>query len=63
VIPTQDFQLSALPATISVASAGQGAFNVSLTGGGGYTGLTTLAVTGVPSGGTATFASPTLTAG
>ncbi len=63
VIPTQDFQLTALPNTVSVPSAGQGAFNISLTGSGGFTGLTTLAASGVPAGATPTFAAATLTGG
>ncbi len=63
VIPTRDFQLTALPTTVNVPAAGQGTFTISLTGSGGFTGLTTLAVSGVPTGGTALFASPSLTAG
>lgn len=63
VLPAQDFQLTALPNTVSVPSAGQGAFNISLTGSGGFTGLTTLAASGVPAGATPTFAAATLTGG
>ncbi len=61
VLPTQDFQLSALPSSLNVPSAGRAAFTIGMTGAGGFTGLTTLAVTGVPAGATATFAAPTLT--
>lgn len=63
VLPTQDFQLSALPSTISVPSTGQGSAKISLSGPDGFTGLVTLAISGVPTGVSASFAAPTLTAG
>ncbi|MDX2250921.1 MAG: RHS repeat-associated core domain-containing protein [Nitrospira sp.] len=63
VIPTQDMQLSALPATLTIPSLGQASFKVALTGSGGFTNLATLAVTGLPTGLTATFNAATLTAG
>ncbi|MGH7205793.1 MAG: DUF6531 domain-containing protein [Nitrospiraceae bacterium] len=63
VIPTQDMQLSVLPATATVPAMGQAFFKVSLTGSGGFTNLATLAVTGFPAGMTATFGAATLTAG
>ncbi len=62
VLPTQDFQVTGAPATVVVPSAGQGSFTVSLTGAGGFTGLATLTLSGVPTGSAATFAAPTLTA-
>ena len=63
VLALQDLQLSVLPATLVVPAAGQAAFSVSVTGSGGVTTLATLAVIGVPSGATAPFGAPTLTAG
>ena len=62
VIPTQAMQLSTLPATLAIPSSGQASFNVALTGSGGFTNVATLAVTGLPTGVTATFKSATLTA-
>ncbi len=63
VIPTQDFQLSALPGVTGVPAVGSAAFSIGLTGSGGFTNLTTLTVAGVPTGVTATFSAATLTAG
>jgi RHS repeat-associated protein len=63
VIPTQDMQLSVLPATLAIPSSGQASFNVALTGSGGFTNVATLTVTGLPTGMTATFRNATLTAG
>jgi RHS repeat-associated protein len=62
MIPTQDMQLSVLPATLAIPSSGQASFNVALTGSGGFTNVVTLGVTGLPTGVTATFKSATLTA-
>lgn len=62
VIPTQDMQLSVLPATLAIPSSGQASFNVALTGSSGFTNVATLGMTGLPTGITATFKSATLTA-
>jgi len=62
VIPTQDMQLSVLPATLTIPSLGRASFKVTLAGS-SFTNLATLAVTGVPAGMTVSFTSPTLTAG
>jgi hypothetical protein len=51
------------PATVTLPATGQGGLRVSVTGSGGFTNLATLTLTGVPSGTTAGFAAPTLTAG
>jgi RHS repeat-associated protein len=63
VLPTQDFQVSALPAIVAIPAAGQAAVKVSLTGAEGFSGLTTLAASGVPTGTIATFSTTTLAAG
>jgi len=63
VIPTQDMQLTVLPATVAIPSSGQASFAVSLMGSGGFTNVATLAVTGLPSGMTASFGAATLTGG
>ncbi|MDF0643088.1 MAG: IPT/TIG domain-containing protein [Nitrospira sp.] len=63
VIPTQDMQLSVLPATITIPSSGEASFAVALTGSGGFTNAATLAATGLPGGMTASFRNATLTAG
>jgi hypothetical protein len=47
VIPTQDMQLTVLPATLAIPSSGQASFNVALTGSGGFTNVATLAVAGL----------------
>jgi hypothetical protein len=62
VLPTEDFQLSVAPATVTLPATGQAALSVSVTGS-GFTQLATLGLTGVPTGATAGFAAPTLTAG
>ncbi len=62
MIPTQDMQLSALPATVSVPSTGQASINVALTGS-SFTNVAPLTVTGLPTGMTALFRNATLTAG
>ncbi len=63
VVPRQDFQLTAAPEAITVAPGGQGAFQISLQGTGGFSNLATLSVDGVPGGFTAAFDAPTLTSG
>jgi RHS repeat-associated protein len=63
VIPTQDMQLSVLPATLAVPSSGQASLAITLTGSSGFTNVATLAVTGLPIGITAAFRNATLTAG
>ncbi|MCC6964953.1 MAG: hypothetical protein IT391_01545, partial [Nitrospira sp.] len=63
VIPTQDMQLNVLPATLAIPSTGQASFAVSLTGSSGFANLATLSATGLPTGMTAAFTAPTLTAG
>jgi YD repeat-containing protein len=62
VLPTEDFQLSVAPTTVSVAASGEGAIQLTLSGSGGFTALTTLGVSGVPPGVSATFGAATLTA-
>jgi len=62
VIPTQDMQLSVLPGTLTLPSLGRASFKAVLAGS-SFTNLATLAVTGMPAGMTASFTSPTLTAG
>jgi RHS repeat-associated protein len=62
VIPTQDLQLSVLPATLTIPSIGQTSFNVALTGS-SFTNLASLNITGVPTGMTASFTTTTLTVG
>lgn len=63
VTPTASFQLTVAPGSITVPATGQGAFQISVSGSGGFTNLATLAVTGVPGGVTAEFGAATLTGG
>jgi len=56
VLPTEDFQLSVAQTTVSVAASGEAAIQLTLSGSGGYTALTTLGVSGVPPGVSATVA-------
>ena len=60
---SQNFSLSAAPALTTVVQGGQGSYVLAVTPVGSFTGLVTLMVTGLPSGVTATFSSPTLTMG
>lgn len=62
-VTVQDFALSALPTPLLLPASGQGSLAVTLTGTGGYSSLVKLAVTGVPSGASATFSTTMLTAG
>lgn len=61
-IPTHDFQLGTAPATITIPASGQAALAVSLSSTAGFADLTTLSVTGLPTGMTAAFQHATLTA-
>ena len=63
LLPTEDFQLTVAPATVTLPATGQGGLGVSVTGSGGFTNLATLVFSGLPAGATAGFAAPTLTAG
>jgi RHS repeat-associated protein len=63
VTPRQDFTLSAVPAQATVLQGGQTSYVLNVTGIGTFTGLVSLSVTGLPTGVTAQFTSPALTAG
>jgi RHS repeat-associated protein len=63
VTPQQDFTLGAVPAQATVLQGGQTSYVLSASGVGTFTGLVTLSVSGLPSGVTAQFTSPALTAG
>ena len=63
VLPTPDFQIGAAPSSLVIPASGHASYAVSLSGSGGFTTLATLAVTGLPTGMTATFRNATLTVG
>ena len=54
-----DFSLSASPGNVTLKGAGTASYNVTVTSSGGYSGTVNLAVSGVPSGASATTASIT----
>ncbi len=63
VLATQDFSLTATPGTATAIQGSQVSYAVSVAAQGGFTGLVTLAVAGVPPGATATFTPPVLSPG
>jgi len=56
--PTPDFSLSVTPATVSFEQGKTATANVAINRTGGFTGAVNLAVTGLPTGVTASFAAP-----
>jgi RHS repeat-associated protein len=61
--PVPDFTVSAAPSQVSALQGGQASYAVSVNGSGGFAGLVSLAVSGLPSGVTGTFTPPFLAPG
>ncbi len=63
VLPSQDFTITAVPAAGSTLQGGRVIYSVSVTGVEGFTGLVALSASGLPTGASAVFSSPTLAPG
>jgi RHS repeat-associated protein len=63
VLPSPDFTLGAVPATGTALQGGQATFALSVSGVDGFTGLVSLALTGLPAGVAASLEPPTLAPG
>ena len=63
IVPSQSYTIAAVPSTATVIRGQSAAYAVTLSSGNGYSQLATLAVSGLPSGTTATFSPTQITAG
>jgi hypothetical protein len=61
--PTPDFSISASPSSVSVVQGSPATYNISTSPINGFTGSVTLSASGLPSGATASFSPPSVTAG
>ncbi|GEM_PF-612178 len=61
--PTPDFSISASPSSVSVVQGSPATYNISTSPINGFTGSITLSASGLPSGATASFSPPSVTAG